>query len=274
MTYTSSSDLLTTILPANRIATRPWLLANGLSKDRLDNHVKSGRLRKLARGVFCHRYAEPDWLHLLASFGESVPLPVYVGGLSALREAGFVQYLNLGNKEAVALYSPALKPHWLKQVLGQLQQGASFHWHKTQRIWPELNAANAFQDSPGLSRSSSADAFMLASPERAFIELLDDVPKHISFEHADEIMQGLMNLSPRKLEPLLMSCNSVKAKRLFCWLADRHQHSWWKRLDYQAFNLGAGKRVIQQGGRLDSRYKITVPVHMQGSYLDGEEVAE
>lgn len=210
----------------------------------------------------------------MASFGESVPLPVYVGGLSALREAGFVQYLSLGSKERVELYSPEPKPYWLPAVLSQLENGTSVNWHKTQRMWPDLTEAHSFQNQPGLSRSSSEGSFMLASPERAFIELLDDVPKQISFEHADEIMQGLMNLSPRKLEPLLKSCNSVKTKRLFCWLADRHQHSWWKKLDYQTFNLGAGKRVIHQGGRLDSRYKITVPGHMHRTYSNEEEAAQ
>ena len=278
MDKSASTDLLIELLPANRIATRPWLLKNGLSKDRLDNYVKSGRLRKLARGVFCPRHALLNWQSVAASLGESIPVTAYVGGLSALQEGGYAQYLNLGKTRTIALYSPSPKPYWLKEVSAHLD-GVAFSWHKVQRLWPELalsflllpsplpSTLPSLKDQQGISRSYSGDKLMLASPERAFIELLDEVPKQISFEHADEIMQGLLNLSPRKLEPLLNSCNSVKAKRLFCWFADRHQHNWWNKFDYRQFDLGAGKRVLQSGGRLDSRYHITVPARMFNDYL-------
>lgn len=262
----AATDLLTELLPPNRVATRPWLLENGLSKDRLDNHVKSGRLRKLARGVYCHRHATLSWQSIVASFGQSIPVLAYVGGLSALREGGFTQYLSFGKKGVIELYSPDPKPHWLEAVFSQINSDVTVNWHKTQRLWPEFAQSTVSQNQPGLTGSSSGEKFMLASPERAVIELLDGVPKQISFEHADEIMQGLMSLSPRKLDSLLKSCNSIKAKRLFCWLADRHQHGWWKKLDYQNFELGAGKRVVQKSGRLDTRYQITVPKHMHSTY--------
>ena len=50
-------------------------------------------------------------------------------------------------------------------------------------------------------------------PEKALLELLVDLPDAVSFEHADEVMQGLVNLSPRKLDTLLKACKSVKVKR-------------------------------------------------------------
>lgn len=264
-------DLLSELLPANCVATRPWLLANGLSKDRLDNYVKSGRLRKLARGVYCHRYASLSWQSVMSSFGQSVPVAAYVGGLSALQESGYGQYLSLGKIEAVNVYSHLAEPRWLEEVAAHLN-AVSFRWHKTQRLWSKLSLTTPLAGQPGITDYVSQDKLLLSSPERAFIELLDEVPKRISFEHTDEIMQGLVNLSPRKLQRLLDSCNSVKAKRLFCWFADRHQHSWWKKLDYRQFDLGAGKRVVQDGGRLDSRYQITVPNHMHQTYSSQNEI--
>jgi len=85
------------------------------------------------------------------------------------------------------------------------------------------------------------------------------VPKHISVEHADYLMQGLSTLSPRKLEPLLQASLSVKSKRLFMWLAQRHNHPWFKYLKPEQYNLGSGKRSIVQAGRLDTTWNITVP---------------
>jgi Transcriptional regulator, AbiEi antitoxin, Type IV TA system/Transcriptional regulator, AbiEi antitoxin N-terminal domain len=272
MNHSNSSDLLGELLPANSVATRPWLLANGLSKDRLDNYVKSGRLRKLARGVYCHRYALLSWQSVMASFGKTVPQPAYVGGLSSLHESGYTQYLNLSKVRTVDIFSPVPEPHWLKEVAAHLDS-VSFTWHKTHRLWPQFSQSHPLPDQTGFMRASENDP-LLASQERAFIELLNEVPKRISFEHADEIMQGLVNLSPRKLERLLDGCNSVKAKRLFCWFAERHQHSWWKKLDYRQFDLGAGKRVVQEGGRLDSRYQITVPDHMYQTYSSQIEAAQ
>ena len=63
-------------------------------------------------------------------------------------------------------------------------------------------------------------------PEKAILELLMDLPDRVTFEHADELMQGLVNLSPRKLDTLLKACKSVKAKRLFFWMAKRQAYPW------------------------------------------------
>jgi hypothetical protein len=73
------------------------------------------------------------------------------------------------------------------------------------------------------------------------------------------LMEGLANLSPKRLQRLLGACRSVKVKRLFFWFADRHQHAWLKKLDRKAVDLGRGKRSLVSGGKLDPTYHITVP---------------
>ncbi|SES82972.1 type IV toxin-antitoxin system AbiEi family antitoxin domain-containing protein, partial [Thorsellia anophelis] len=69
-------------------------------------------------------------------------------------------------------------------------------------------------------------------------------------------------LSPRKLDILLKACKSVKAKRLFFWLAKRQAYSWFDKLNVENYDLGSGKRVIVKGGTLDKEYLITVPEHI------------
>jgi len=61
----------------------------------------------------------------------------------------------------------------------------------------------------------------VSTPEQAILEVLMSLPGEISFEHAEQLMQELTQLSPRKLESLLQSCKSVKVKRLFFWFTDR-----------------------------------------------------
>ena len=89
--------------------------------------------------------------------------------------------------------------------------------------------------------------------------MLFDVPKRVSFEHADQLMQGLATLSPRRLETVLNLCVNIRVKRLFFWFADRHQFQWRAHLDPNDFDLGRGNRVIAKPGRLDPTYAITVP---------------
>jgi hypothetical protein len=99
----------------------------------------------------------------------------------------------------------------------------------------------------------------LSTPERAVIELLDELPDRESFHQADKLMEGLTNLSPRRLQKLLEDCKSVKVKRLFFFLAARHAHAWLKRIERERIDLGKGKRLLVRGGKLDPTYEITVP---------------
>jgi len=95
--------------------------------------------------------------------------------------------------------------------------------------------------------------------ERALLEILDELPTGDTFHQVDMAIEGLTNLSPRRLEKLLLDCRNVKVKRLFFFFADRHQHGWLKHIDKQAIDLGKGKRMIVRGGKLDPGYQITVP---------------
>src|SRR5262249_20587274 len=99
----------------------------------------------------------------------------------------------------------------------------------------------------------------LSTPERAILELLEEVPKRETFHQADVLVEGLRTLSPKRLQTLLIDCKSVKVKRLFFWFAERHSHAWLQKLDRSKIDLGKGKRMLVRGGKLDPKYNITVP---------------
>jgi hypothetical protein len=105
---------------------------------------------------------------------------------------------------------------------------------------------------------------VLSTPERALLELLDELPGRESFHQVDMLMQGMTNLSPRRLQKLLAECKNVKVKRLFFFFADRHRHAWLKHLKKADFDLGKGKRMLVRGGKLDKAYQITVPEDLNG----------
>ncbi len=257
MLNTEARQQLQKLLPLNMIATKSWLRAQGLNRHFLDNAVRSQTLIPIAAGVYTRQEARLSWKGIVASLQRMADVPVHAGGLTALELEGLGHYLSRGNQPKVHLYSAEMLPRWLARI----DVPAQFEWHGTRRLWSET----LMQDNRYLRQDNwqaSLPLLHYSCPEKAILELLAIVPNTISFEHADQLMQGLHNLSPRKLNALLKACSSIKAKRLFLWLAERHQHAWLKYLTPKQYVLGTGKRLIAKGGKLDPTWKITVPKDM------------
>ncbi|MDG9666954.1 type IV toxin-antitoxin system AbiEi family antitoxin [Hahella sp. CR1] len=256
-------QLLRTLLPYGMLATKKWLADQGLSAHALDNAVKTDTLLLLATGVYSQYSRSLSWEGVVASMqrmekskGDNVP-PVVVGGLTALSLSGLSQYLSLGSKPHIHLYAPGKLPAWLTR----LSLPVELEGHSTIKLWPEsLLADKTFIKE--YEWTVELPPVYFSCPEKAILELLTDLPEALTFEHADELMQGLVNLSPRKLDILLKACKSVKVKRLFFWLAKRQAYPWFSKLDVEDYDLGSGKRVVAKGGKLDTDYLITVPSHM------------
>ena len=269
-TYKQSLKVL---LPYGMLATKKWLAAQGLSAHALDNAVKTDTLLLLATGVYSQYSRSISWEGVVASMqrmavenkadnnksvdNKSLLPPVLVGGLSALALPGLSQYLSLGSTQHVHLYAQDKLPTWL----ARLSLSAKFEGHSTKLLWPE----ELLQDEKFVKQhdwEQELPPVYFSCPEKAIFEVLLNVPDSVSFEHADELMQGMVNLSPRKLDALLTACKNVKVKRLFFWLAKRQNYPWFKKLDENSYDLGSGKRVVAKGGKLDKDYLITVPSHM------------
>lgn len=254
---------LKVVLPYGMLATKKWLAEQGLSAHAIDNAVKTETLLLLATGVYSQYSRSVGWEGVVASLqrmekaeGLSVP-PVVVGGISALSLSGLSQYLLLGSKPHIHLYVAGKLPTWI----ARLSLPVEFEGHSTRKLWPE----SVLMDKAFIKEhewEADLPPVFFSCPEKAVLELLMELPEGVTFEHADELMQGLVNLSPRKLDPLLQACKSVKAKRLFFWLAKRQAYPWFSKLNVKDYDLGSGKRVVAKGGKLDTDYLITVPSHM------------
>ena len=59
------------------------------------------------------------------------------------------------------------------------------------------------------------------------------------------------------MQKLLEDCYSIKVKRLFLCLAERNDLPVLKELDIKKIDLGAGKRVIGQGGKYYAKWLLT-----------------
>ena len=259
MTTLTPKQQLENLLPYNMVATRKWLSSKGMSRHAIDNTLKSNKIKPLAVGVYVRSGSPSSWQSVVCSLQLMTNDPIYIGGLSALQQLGLAQHLSSSQINTIHLYSENKQPLWL----GKIQHNTSFIWHRTKTLWPE-NLLSIDSFSREVDWHQGLPTLKISCPEKAFLEMLVDVPKNISFDHANEIMQGMTSLSPNKLEKLLKACKSIKAKRLFLWFAEKQNYAWFNKLDRTDIALGTGNRVIAKSGRLDKKYHITVPDNLYG----------
>lgn len=261
-------------LPEGLVVDSAWLEAKGIPSNLRSYYVKQGWLEQPVRSVYRRPRGSLNWQQVVVSLQAMLGVPLIVGGKTALELQGFSHYLSRETR-SIHLYGPQKPPTWL----GKLDLPQTFSCHNSKKLFRNTPialgldslawdiASNTGHDLNRLQGTSfTAMAWgqwdwplTLSRPERAFLEMLDELPVHESFDQADMIMQGAVNFSPRQLQKLLVDCSSVKVKRLFMFFADRYKHAWLKRLDKTKIDLGKGKRVLAKGGRLDPEYLITVP---------------
>lgn len=241
-------------LPEGLLVDAAWMEAHGYSSALRSQYVRAGWLDSPARRVYRRSRTPLTWQQVAVSLQTVLDLPLTVGGRTALEQQGYAHYLSTAVLE-VHLYGPKRPPTWL----ADLPLDVTFHWHNSLRLFPGGADAQPVSDPVMVSAGGLTLPVCYSGKERAILELLDELPEHESFYQADALMEGLSDLSPRRLQALLEACASVKVKRLFLYFADRHRHAWRSRLDVSRVDLGSGKRVLAKGGKLDPRYNITVP---------------
>jgi len=247
-------------LPEGLLVDAAWLEARGYSAQLRKKYVASGWLEKPAHTLYRRPRGTIGWEQVVISMQMLLGLPLVVGGRTALELRGLGHYLARETAE-IHLYGPKPPPAWLKA----LPLEARFVVHNSARLFPVSDgAAPTIDEFTTLPWGRWDWKMALSTPERSVLELLDELPARESFHQVDKLFEGLSSLSPRRLQPLLEACRSVKVKRLFFFFADRHAHAWLKRLDKATIDLGSGNRELVKGGRLDPTYRITVPEDLDG----------
>ncbi|HSD16221.1 MAG TPA: type IV toxin-antitoxin system AbiEi family antitoxin domain-containing protein [Thermomonas sp.] len=264
----SKLNLLLSELSDGELVSARWLRAHGYATSLVSRYVRSGWLQSPARGVYTARNVSLTWEGVVSSLQQREGLRLHVGGRFALAWEGHQHYLPLGDVTKVTLYGPKRMPGWVDKLpmadrLVYCRQGPF------KPTTASFGGAAVDDDealyAEGLARqsvSSNLEVVIFATTERAMLELCHGASSPASVYETDALMQGLAGLRPDLVGRLLCMCTSVKAKRLFLALAERHQHAWLKRVEVGGVDLGSGKRVLVPGGRLDAKYLITLPADL------------
>ena len=239
--------------PPNTVAALRWLRGKGIDRRLADKYVRSGWLERLGPGAYQRAGAVVDWPGAVYSLQTHLGLELHPGAITALELRGHAQYLSFGRREALLFGGLGIRlPAWF--VRGE--------WSRPVTLVTTSVFGNAGPSASSV-RVNEID-LRVATLERAAFEMMHLVPQRQSYEEALQVMESLASLRPQAVQRLLENCASVKAKRLFLHAAERFRHPWLKRLDLSKVNLGAGRRSIHPGGRLDRKYNLVVAPPPQG----------
>lgn len=246
-------------LPPGGVATQPWLKAHGIDARLADKYVRSGWLMRIGHGAFSRTGQTVDWPGALASLQQQWPRPVYPGGPTALELRGYAHHLSLRSQTALTLFGPPQS-----KLPGWFRNGS---WSRAiQYCTPRL-----FREDPHPPKEAKVEEIIVMGHpvkipplERAALELMWLVPKRFAFDEALHLFETLTVLRPALVQYYLEVCQSVQAKRLLLYSAERINFTWIKQLDLTSVDLGSGPRTIHPGGRLNKTYNLVI--HEQQAY--------
>lgn len=172
-------------------------------------------------------------------------LSVHLGGYTVLNEKyGKTHNLTVERKPQLFCYRGEKVPAWFRA-----NYGSSYDLFVTSFLLPDAG----FADDANVN-------FTVRIPvvERAILEMLYLTPSVHTLQETYQVMELLGTGKPSVMQNLLENCTSIKVKRLFLYMAERAELSWFKRIDLTTIDLGRGDREITKGGQYDKKYRIVV----------------
>ncbi len=243
---TKINQLLASI-PTGVVLQSSWLLNEGYSLDLQKYYRNSGWLKSLENGAMFRNNNQPSYEGGIYALQNQSKLSIHPGGRTALTLQGKAHYLELNTAQIWLFGGEKEKlPTWFRK-------------HKwDQKV--HYKASSFLPKDLGLTEFSlTGFSIKVASPARAIMECLYLAPENFDLVECYELMENLNDLRPAIVQELLEACTSIKVKRLFLFMAEKLNHSWFKHLNFSKVDLGKGKRSLVKEGVYISKYQITVP---------------
>jgi hypothetical protein len=266
------------LLRPGLVASAAWLREHEYPTNLVAYYVSSGRLESPARGVYRLPGPPLKWQSVVASLQLNEGSWSHVGGRTAIVQRGLGHYARAAGAETIQLYGPETLPPWVNKlgVPEKFEQRSDAAFSELRVYRDEKGALRRFGKKEERVALDELGEFGLveikwgtfdwplifSSEERAILEVLQNVPEGESIYEAYVLLQGLGGLRPERVAALLRACHSIKAKRLFLALSAKLGHAWFKHLNLKDVDLGSGKRSLFPGGKLDSKYHITLPADL------------
>lgn len=240
--------------PKRLVFTAKYLGSQGFDPQLLARYKKSKWLASIGDGAYARYGDKVDWQGALSAMQNQLKLPVHCGARTALELQGYSHYVASTQRDVFLFGSKGQKlPRWFEK----------HNWdanvtYKMTSLFPD-NLSGSYVDFP-----AGDFTIQISSPERAAMEMLYHIPARQGFDEAARIMESLLTLRLVLVQKLLETCSSVKVKRLFLYMAQVANLPFVTKLNLTKIDLGKGDRTVVKGGRLDQKYRITVPRGNEG----------
>ena len=222
-----------------------YLGKKGYKKELLQLYIKSQWLKRINYGVYILSNNEMTLEGLILALQTQLSLKIYPAGKTALDLLGVRQYVKQRDNEILTFCynSPNEIPKFVK---------------KTKKL--KIRYTKLFDNEKlGLTKLKNKLPLEISSRERAILETVYMIKNNDDFMEVYELLELLLDLRSDLLQELLMSCKSIKTKRLFLFLAKNTNHKWYKDINIELIELGKGPREIIKNGIYDSEFMITIP---------------
>ncbi len=228
-----------------------WMNQQGIdSKSQLE-YVQSGWLERIARGVYKFAGSHPTLYSAISCYNTQLNKQCIVGARSAIEQRGYSHYVPMGKPVAFLFTDNTHKlPEWL--LLGQ--------WDMTVRY---QTTSFLGEDLLGVeTQMVDSRPLLVSSPERAMLEWLNMPSINSSLLDVYYVMEMLATLRSDLVQQLLERCTSVKAKRLFMYMAEKTGFTWVDDIDKTKIDFGSGRRMIVPKGKYIKQYDMTIPTDL------------
>ena len=180
--------------PEGLIVDAAWLEREGYSRALRSQYVSAGWLEQPARSVFRRSRGSISWEQVVISLQTLLGHSIAVGGRTALELQGYAHYLSHAQK-SIHIYSNGKLPAWLHKL--PLEQ--RFVTHNGLRLFPHVDIprreisldAEPLKEEGGLLGQGLRiiqwgqwnRPLVVSTPERAYLELLDELPQEETFPY-------------------------------------------------------------------------------------------
>ncbi len=237
--------------PKGTVLLSSWLTENGYSPELQKRYRKSNWLTSIGTGAMIRTGDQVDYLGAIYALQKQAGLSIHPGAKNALLLQGKGHYLEMGLGR-VNLFGGKGEtlPAWFK--------------HNKWDVEIDYHVTSFLPGSYGLTKYETNNfSIDISGPVRAMMECLYLAPSKFDLIESYQLMEGLNALRPDQVQLLLESCNSIKVKRLFLYMAEKAGHHWFSKINTNTIDLGSGKRSIAKNGVYISKYKITVPKELE-----------
>lgn len=234
--------------PANTIATSTWLISEGISRQSLAKYCQTGWVEKIDNGAYKKAGESVDWTGAIFALQRQLGLEIYPASYTALDLQGFRHHVSVSNPEIYLVgASKTALPRWF--LKGDWQ--SKIHFRSSGILPSQLGLVD--------KEFRGNYQIKISSPEKAILEVMEEIIDENTFEDAANIANSLLSLQEDLIFELLSSCKSRRTKRLFLFLAKHSGLPVYQALRHRKIDIGKGILQVVSGGKFIKEFGITVP---------------